>query len=156
MRSIHLGWRLEPETVATNDSLRPKTSLYPNERSEMDPEKVERITRLRKRAKLLRKNPTPGEAAFWDMVRKRRFYGHRFRRQVVIDPYIVDFCSHELQLIVEIDGPSHSGRWVADTSRSRNLRRAGFAIFHFSDAVVHKRADKVWSILKAWRGRDES
>lgn len=122
----------------------------------MDPEKVERIAKLRKRAKVLRKNPTPGEAAFWEMVRRRRFYGHRFRRQVVIDPYIVDFCSHELRLIVEIDGRSHSGRWVADTSRSKNLRHAGFSIFHFSDAEVLKRPDKVWSILKAWRGRDES
>ena len=117
---------------------------------QMDREKIERIARLRKRARELRNNPTPSEAAFWEMVRRRKFRRRRFRRQVVIDPHIVDFCSHEIGLIVEINGQAHRRRYVADQSRRQNLERSGFYIFSFFPDEVLNEPRKVWSILTAW------
>lgn len=121
----------------------------------MDPEKVERIAKLRRRARQLRNNPTPSETAFWNMVRRRRFRGHRFRRQVVADPYIVDFYCRDLKLVVEIDGPAHARVQTRDRIREKNLTRAGFQIFRFFPREVLERPDKVWSILAAWHDRDQ-
>ena len=117
----------------------------------MHPEKAERLAKLRKRARTMRKNPTPGEAAFWEMVRRRKFYRHRFRRQVVIDPHIVDFCCRELGLIVEINGLGHARRWTADNARFKNLKKAGFYVFFFDEDEVIENPGKVWKILAAWR-----
>jgi very-short-patch-repair endonuclease len=49
---------------------------------------------------------TPSEAALWELVRRGRT-GVWFRRQVVIDGYIVDFVAPAARLIVEVDGAYH-------------------------------------------------
>jgi very-short-patch-repair endonuclease len=56
--------------------------------------------------------------------------GLRFRRQVPIDHYIVDFVCFEKRLIVEADGGQHSG---SDTDRIRDeyLKKQGFMILRF-------------------------
>ena len=43
----------------------------------------------------LRKNMTPAEVTFWQLVRNRNFNGHKFRRQVTIENYVVDFVCFE-------------------------------------------------------------
>lgn len=116
----------------------------------MNPEKRERIKVLRERAKALRKNSTASEDAFWQMVRARRFRGKKFRRQVVLDPYIVDFFCRELGLIVEIDGPVHASRRLADSKRQLDLERRGYRVFRFSDKEVLDGPGRVWKILAAW------
>ena len=71
------------------------------------------------RAQEMRRNPTPVEKRLWSMLRDRRMPVHKFRRQVVIRPYVVDFCCCERRLIVEADGSQH-----ADSSYGR--RRDAF------------------------------
>lgn len=145
--------RNEKTALAENLSDMVKTH---NERFKMDPEKKERLKIIRERAKQMRKNPTPSEAAFWQLVRGRRFRGHRFRRQVVLYPYIVDFCCHSLQLVVEIDGPVHALRRGSDRHRSADLSRRGFKVFRFGAAEVLDSPGKVWKVLVAWHdARDE-
>jgi len=47
------------------------------------------------------------EAIVWRILRDRRCDGAKFRRQVPIGNFIVDFVCFERRLIVEVDGPSH-------------------------------------------------
>ncbi|WP_337847670.1 DUF559 domain-containing protein [Sphingomonas sp.] len=54
------------------------------------------------RAKAMRQNPTPTEAAIWSVLRAKRFESVKFARQVVIAPYIADFVARSRKLIVRL------------------------------------------------------
>jgi tRNA/rRNA methyltransferase len=75
-------------------------------------------------ARLLRRNPTDIERAFWDaLVKDRRFAGHSFKRQVPIGPHICDFVSFPLRSVIELvpkDEPP-------EASAARAERRAWLA-----------------------------
>jgi len=58
---------------------------------------------LRQHAKTLRKNSTDSEKRLWYYLRANRL-GFKFKRQVPIGAYIVDFVCLEKQLIIELDG----------------------------------------------------
>jgi len=55
-------------------------------------------------ARDLRENETSAERKLGRGVRERRLEGFRFRRQVPLLGYVVDFASVEVRLIVEVDG----------------------------------------------------
>ncbi len=59
------------------------------------------------RAKELRRNMTPAERRLWNELRANRLGGWHFRRQQIIDGFIVDFYCHKAGLIIEVDGPIH-------------------------------------------------
>jgi very-short-patch-repair endonuclease len=76
-------------------------------------------------AKGLRRNMTEAERLLWAAVRGNRLDGLHFRRQQVIDGFVVDFYCHAAGLAVEIDGPVHDGRVEYDAERSRVLQLRG-------------------------------
>ena len=49
---------------------------------------------MTRRARELRRDMTGPELRLWYALRDRRLAGSKFRRQVVIGPYIVDFYNH--------------------------------------------------------------
>ena len=59
-------------------------------------------------ARALRQNQTAAELWLWKMVRAHRFAGFKFRRQVPIGPFIVDFYCHQKRLVIELDGGQHN------------------------------------------------
>ena len=61
-------------------------------------------TEPRQFARNLRKAPTSAEDALWQALRDRRFQGLKFKRQVPLLGYTVDFLCFERKLIVEVDG----------------------------------------------------
>ena len=75
----------------------------------------ERVARVARRergmnlghAKKLRSNMTDAERRLWYRLRAHRFGGVKFKRQVPIGPYIVDFACLSRKLILEIDGGQH-------------------------------------------------
>jgi very-short-patch-repair endonuclease len=70
--------------------------------------KTKRTTpKMLHRAGELRSEPTPAEAKLWAYLRTLRADGLRFRRQHAIGPYITDFCSPHLKLVIEVDGSQH-------------------------------------------------
>ena len=85
------------------------------------------------RARSLRSGMTDAERALWARLRHRQLAGHRFRRQYVIHPYIVDFVRLERRLIVEVDGNQHAAQREYDVARDEFLRREGFRVLWFSD-----------------------
>lgn len=95
-------------------------------------------------AKRLRVDQTTGERELWSYLRAKRFHGLKFRRQVPIDPYIVDFLCIERRVIIEVDGDSHyqPNAYLYDDRREEYLRSQGFMIFRCdnSDAVCDTNA----------------
>jgi very-short-patch-repair endonuclease len=57
--------------------------------------------------KSLRNDGTPAEAYLWLLLKNRQLKGYRFRRQVSIGTYIVDFYCPSVHLAIELDGDSH-------------------------------------------------
>ena len=88
------------------------------------------------RARRLRHKATPPERLLWSVLRDRRLAGLKFRRQELIEPYIVDFCCRDLNLIVELDGSSHEEKLSSDTTRSRWLRDRGYRVLRVTNREV--------------------
>ena len=65
-------------------------------------------TSMRDRARRLRREMTSAERSLWKRLRRRQILGFRFRRQVPMGRYIVDFVCFESQLVVEVDGGMHT------------------------------------------------
>ena len=69
----------------------------------------------------MRGAPTESELRLWRLLRDRRLSGFKFRQQVPVGPYIVDFLCVGAKLIVEADGSQHA------ESRHDNIRDAYLA-----------------------------
>jgi UDP-galactopyranose mutase/very-short-patch-repair endonuclease len=104
---------------------------------------------LEERAKEHRKNPTEAEDAFWKMASGNAF-GVKFRRQHVIDNYIVDFVSLEGKLVVEIDGGYHftQEQQIDDNLRSQVLKDYGFTILRLKNEEVIADPEEVKAKIK--------
>ena len=70
-------------------------------------------------ARGFRKNPTAAEALAWSLLRNRGILGLKFRRQQVIDGFVVDFYCAKHRLILEIDGSIHQDPEQMDYDRER-------------------------------------
>jgi very-short-patch-repair endonuclease len=83
------------------------------------------------RARELRKNLTDVERLAWRKLRSRRFAGYKFRRQMPVGRYIVDFVCLERKLIVELDGGQHNEQVDYDQARTEWLKSQGFEVLRF-------------------------
>src|SRR5690349_4486712 len=80
----------------------------------VDPVKVER-------SRQLRREMTPAERALWASLRDHRLHGLQFRRQQVIDGFVLDFYCHAASLGVEVDGTIHRDQEAYDHERDQVL-----------------------------------
>lgn len=87
-------------------------------------------------AKKLRREMTRAERHFWNYVRRRRFPGYRFRRQQVLDGFILDFYCSKLKVGIEIDGPIHDTQKDYDRYRKSILQKRGIRILRFRNEEV--------------------
>jgi very-short-patch-repair endonuclease len=90
---------------------------------------------LRAFARDQRSVPTRAEDLFWREVRAGRLNGHKFKRQVPIAPYVVDFLCPAARVVVELDGPPHeeAERRARDATREAWLTRQGFVVLRFTN-----------------------
>ena len=95
------------------------------------------------RAKRLRRNQTDAERVLWLRLRGRRLNGLKFKRQVCIDRYVVDFCSSEARLIIELDGGQHAWRMAEDRKRTQILNAMGYLVLRFWNNDVLQNIDGV-------------
>jgi very-short-patch-repair endonuclease len=58
------------------------------------------------------------------------FYGLKFRRQMPMGPYIVDFYCEEQKLVIELDGGSHVFKAAYEETRESYLRSLGVKVMH--------------------------
>ncbi|WP_366144016.1 DUF559 domain-containing protein [Devosia sp.] len=76
-------------------------------------------------SKSLRTSSTDAERKLWSLLRGNQLAGLKFKRQVPLDGYILDFVCFDARLIVELDGGQHSGS-AADLVRDAHFRADGF------------------------------
>ncbi len=81
----------------------------------------------------MRREPTLAEMRMWKLL-KQCFRESRFRRQIPLGHFIVDFASHGASLVIEIDGGQHDPE--VDAARSRVIEAEGYSIIRFSNNEV--------------------
>ena len=101
-------------------------------------------------AKQMRSNMTPEEVKLWSILRAKRFYGYKFKRQVLIGDYIVDFLCPEKSLIVELDGGQHNepDEIEYDKQRTAYLNSQGYKVIRFWNNEVNQNIDGVCEEIK--------
>jgi len=103
-------------------------------------------------SKYLRRNPTAAETLLWAELRNRKCGGYKFRRQVPIGKYVVDFLCVAQKLIVEVDGPSHLDAVEYDANRTRILESQGYHVIRLTNNDVIEDLDAcieaIWKSLK--------
>lgn len=109
-----------------------------------------------RRARRLRKTPTRAEKFFWTLVRDRALEGLRFRRQVPIGQYVVDFACLSARLIIEADGGVHALRTFDDAKRDAWLISQGFRVLRFSNSDILARPNHVLAEIREVVGKPPS
>jgi very-short-patch-repair endonuclease len=101
-------------------------------------------------ARKLRSAATSAERKLWNRVRREQIAGFKFRRQVVLGPFIVDFACLEARLILEVDGATHSTEAEAarDAARAARLRAMGFVMLRFTNDDVFREIDGVVETIR--------
>ncbi|WP_296820477.1 DUF559 domain-containing protein [Brevundimonas sp.] len=108
--------------------------------------------RLQGLAKRMRREPALYERKLWSILRDRRLEGLKFRRQVVLGPYVADFVCMRHRLIVEADGPFHDAE--RDAVRDGWLGSQGFRVLRFPNTQIENRDwEVVGAILEAVKPR---
>lgn len=101
---------------------------------------------LRQRARNLRKQSTDTERHLWYNLRANRL-GFKFKRQVPIGTYIVDFLCMERRLIVELDGGQHLDNQKYDIERTAWLNGRGFKVLRFWNNDVLQQTEAVVEVI---------
>ena len=95
-------------------------------------------SKLKERAKELRKNSTFYERLLWKHLRGRQLFGYQFSRQKPVDNYIVDFYCSKLNLVIEIDGITHDDKVKYDKQREDKLKSLGLKIIRIDGHYILK------------------
>lgn len=98
-----------------------------------------------------RKESTVAENALWQMLRNKNI-GYKFRRQHLIDRFIVDFVCFEKSVIVEVDGKYHESdeQMQADQQRTDILKSLGYEVLRFSNEEVIGNIEEVLQKIKSY------
>jgi very-short-patch-repair endonuclease len=80
---------------------------------------------------------TPAEKVLWQELRANKL-GVHFRRQQIIQGFIVDFYCHKVGLVVEIDRDAHDLQQEEDARREKALSALGLRIVHFGNDEAMK------------------
>ncbi|MEN2754799.1 DUF559 domain-containing protein [Capnocytophaga sputigena] len=105
--------------------------------------------RLIEEAKRMRKEPTDAEAALWELLRDKKL-GDKFRRQHLIDDFIVDFVCLSKNLVIEVDGGYHNDptQKEYDEQRTLYLNEKGFKVIRFTNEEVLGNTEAVLTKIK--------
>jgi ATP-dependent DNA helicase RecG len=101
-----------------------------------------------------KKKSTQAENILWECLRDKNL-NFKFRRQHIIDIFIVDFICLEKNLIIEVDGGYHNTteQREADELRTTILNEIGFKVIRFTnEEVIHNTETvlkKITSILES-------
>ncbi len=100
---------------------------------------------LKVRARELRDTMTEAETLLWNILSGKKFEGSKFRRQHIIDQFIVDFVCLRANLIIEVDGKFHDeeAQKEKDASRTEILQSYGFKVIRFKNEDVLTNLDSV-------------
>src|SRR6185295_295647 len=92
-------------------------------------------------ARKLRRHQTDAERVLWFRLRDRRLNGLKFRRQMPVGNFIVDFCCESARLVVELDGGQHARQTESDSARTADLEKRGYLVLRFWNDDVLRNTD---------------
>lgn len=101
------------------------------------------VKKLRYYARRQRQDATDVERILWGHLRAHRLNGLKFKRQVPVGNYIVDFLCYQKKVIVELDGGQHLEQARYDQKRTLFLERSGFQIIRFWNHDVWQHLETV-------------
>jgi len=90
-----------------------------------------------------RHHATAPEKKLWSALRNRQIGGAKFRKQVWLGPYLVDFYCAAAKLAVEVDGDTHAHQQDYDEQRTAWLASEGFRVIRFSNDDVMRNVNGV-------------
>jgi very-short-patch-repair endonuclease len=104
----------------------------------------------------LRRNATPAENILWQELRNKKFHNRKFYRQHPIfhdyegkeSFFVADFYCHQLQFIIELDGPIHKYKLKEDKNRKEILNMLGLDVIRFDNEEIEKDLNSVLGKLK--------
>jgi very-short-patch-repair endonuclease len=97
-----------------------------------------------------RAEPTLAERKLWWHLRHRlALPTSHFRRQVHLGRFIVDFASHSLKVVIEIDGGQHATQHKQDAMRTRFLESEGYRVLRFWNNEVLGNIDGVLEVIQS-------
>ena len=102
-------------------------------------------------AKHLRREMTPAERSLWSVLRRNAVAGFHFRRQQVIEGFVVDFYCDAAKLAIELDGSVHDEQWQYDESRDETIASRGVRILRISNEAMRDSEAVVEYIRNALR-----
>jgi very-short-patch-repair endonuclease len=108
--------------------------------------KLHRQQFLAAHAHRMRRGPSEPERVLWAALRSSQ-QSVRFRRQVVLAGYIVDFFAEAQRLVVEVDGAQHALRRNADKRRDRALAALGLRVLRLPTTVVTRQSPLVLQLI---------
>jgi very-short-patch-repair endonuclease len=100
-------------------------------------------------ARSLRGNMTDAERRLWSRLRLKQVDGYRFRRQVPLGPYIVDFACLAANLVVEVDGDQHRVDDPYEARRTDWLEGRGYVVLRYGNRDVLRETDSI--VDDIWR-----
>ena len=91
----------------------------------------------------------------WEMLRQKRMRGLKFRRQVPLPPYTLDFACLDPKLDIEIDGKPHTTAEAAkaDADRDAFVRSHGFDVLRIDGFDILRDPDAVQRRIEAFVGQ---
>ena len=99
-------------------------------------------------AKQLRRDQTPTEEVVWGLLRDRQCFGLKFRRQHVVEGFVVDFYCSELKLAIELDGGIHNKRKDYDTLRQQEIESKFNTFIRLKNEEIEKDSQIVLTKIK--------
>ena len=105
---------------------------------------------LKEHAERMRNNPTEAETMLWNALRANGI-GAKFRRQHIIEDFVVDFYCNEYKLTIELDGGYHNipAQMKSDAERTARLNELGYTEIRFSNEEVIGNLDNVIKKIKS-------
>lgn len=108
------------------------------------------------RARRLRRDQTSAESELWTHLRNRAMAGFKFRRQVPLGPYVVDFVCFDERLIVEVDGGQHNlePNRDQDCKRTAWLESQGYRVIRFWNIDILDSTEGVLGVIRSALARE--
>ncbi len=103
-----------------------------------------------KLAHSLRSQMTEEEKQLWQHLRANRLDGIHFRRQQIIDGFVVDFYCHSVGLVIEVDGEIHQDQAAYDAKRDAILIARGLQVLRITNDEIRTNLDGVLQSIRKY------
>ena len=110
------------------------------------------------RARTLRRNSTDAERRLWRALREQ-LPDYKWRRQMPLGPYFVDFACFARKLVIELDGGQHAQAVACDAARTRFIEAEGYRLLRFWNNDLLENCDgvlaRIAESLSLGRGKEQ-